>query len=340
MNFRYSSAVRTVRDRILQRGFSLMPGLTSWTILLGMTALAVARPRLAAGLVIAFNLYWLLRMLFMTIFLVLSYVRLSLDRDTDWMARVRDLDRGSQRPEPSHGRRSLHRRLSDWLHRRELGAPGVDVLRPPSGRIVHLVIIPIMKEPEEILAPGLVSLSRQSFPSNRILVVLAVEERASEEVKADVRRLQRRFHHAFLELMVVVHPDGLPGEARVKGANATYAAKAAAAWLAERGVRNEDVVASCFDADTVVDRQYVACLTCRFLTCQDRTHASFQPIPVYHNNIWQVPGFARVMDIGSSFFQLIEATDPERLVTFSRSPRQRCAPVILFSTMSTISSSL
>jgi cellulose synthase/poly-beta-1,6-N-acetylglucosamine synthase-like glycosyltransferase len=45
--------------------------------------------------------------------------------------------------------------------------------------------------------------------------------------------------------------------------------------------------------------------------------ASFQPIPVYHNNLWDVPGFARVLEMGSSFFQLMEATNPEKLVTFS-----------------------
>ena len=53
------------------------------------------------------------------------------------------------------------------------------------------------------------------------------------------------------------------------------------------------------------------------MNCPDRHRASFQPIPVFHNNIWEVPGFARVIETGSSFFQLIETTDPERLVTFS-----------------------
>jgi hypothetical protein len=49
----------------------------------------------------------------------------------------------------------------------------------------------------------------------------------------------------------------------------------------------------------------------------DRLRASFQPIPVYHNNIWDVPGFARVLEMGSSFFQMLEATNAEKLVTFS-----------------------
>jgi len=53
------------------------------------------------------------------------------------------------------------------------------------------------------------------------------------------------------------------------------------------------------------------------MICPDRLCASFQPVPVYHNNIWHVPGFARVVETGSSFYQLIECTNPEKLVTFS-----------------------
>jgi cellulose synthase/poly-beta-1,6-N-acetylglucosamine synthase-like glycosyltransferase len=321
MNFAYSPHHLRGRDLVLQRIFSILPGLVSWSVLIGMTTLALGRPLLAAALVIAFNLYWLMRLLFMTIFLVLSYLRLSLEQHTDWMARIHGLKqlpafaaaaRSQARPETLRGR------LARWLHLRDLGA----LLReghafPAPDAIVHLVVIPVMKELPEIVEPGLVSLASQTFPSSRILVVLAVEERASLAVKTGMRVLQRRYRHRFLDFMIVVHPDGLPGEARVKGANVTYAAKAAAAALAEQGVAVDDVVASCFDADTVVSHQYIACLTYHFLICPDRSQASFQPIPVYHNNIWDVPAFARVLDIGSSFFQLIEATDPERLVTFS-----------------------
>ncbi|OGW75016.1 MAG: hypothetical protein A2Z72_04445 [Omnitrophica bacterium RBG_13_46_9] len=118
-------------------------------------------------------------------------------------------------------------------------------------------------------------------------------------------------------MLFVLHKDGVPGESRVKGANVTYAAKKAAGYLTEKGISFENVIASCFDSDTVINPEYFACLTYNFMICPDRYRSSFQPIPVYHNNIWDVPGFARVLEAGSSFFQLIEATNPEKLVTFS-----------------------
>ena len=120
----------------------------------------------------------------------------------------------------------------------------------------------------------------------------------------------------FFDFRVVFHPHS-PGERKVKGANITHAAKEAARELKAKNIPYENVIISCFDADTIVSRDYFACLTYNFMVYPERHRASFQPIPVYHNNIWNTAGFARVLEIGSSFYQLVEATNSEKLVTFS-----------------------
>ena len=321
MAFRFSRHGLQGGERRVERVLEMVPGATSWALLIGMLLLACVKPLLAAVLIIAFDLYWLLRLFYLTFFLVLSYLRLSVERTTDWMARLDGLERldaSFEAPRPPARSPSLGRRLSDWMRVRELEALAHSGNPPPPAEAIHhVVIVPIVKEPPAVYEPGIRSLCEQRFPPSRMLVVLAVEERAAPAIKEGARAVQERYRGRFLEVLVVVHPDGLPGEARVKGANAACAAKAAAAFLAERGIPFEHVVASCFDADTVVSPQYVAALTYHFMVCPARTRASFQPIPVYHNNIWDVPGFARVLDVGSSFFQLIEATNPEQLVTFS-----------------------
>ncbi len=129
--------------------------------------------------------------------------------------------------------------------------------------------------------------------------------------------LCEKYKRHFLDFLVTSHPDGIPGEARVKGANVTYAAKQVADYLRKRHISFENVVLSCFDADTVASPEYFAALTYHFMRNPHRTRASFQPIPVYHNNIMDAPAISRVLETGSSFFQLIEATNPEKLVTFS-----------------------
>jgi hypothetical protein len=215
----------------------------------------------------------------------------------------------------SPGMRGL---ISHWIYLQEL-----EILRkakavpPPSKDIRHLVLLPVTRESREVMEPGLQSLAHQKFPPERMLIVIALEERASPEVKAGIHALQEAYRASFLDLLVVEHPDGVAGEARVKGANVTFAARQAAEFFEKKKIRFENIIASCFDADTVVSPDYFSCLTYSFMACTERTQASFQPIPVYHNNIWEAPGFSRVLEMGSSFFQLSEATNPDKLVTFS-----------------------
>ena len=130
-------------------------------------------------------------------------------------------------------------------------------------------------------------------------------------------QLVEKFKNNFFHLEMIMHPKNLPQEALVKGANITYAAKKAAKFFEQKGIAHENVVVSCFDTDTIVPNEYFTCLTYHFMVSPQHLQSSFQPIPVYHNNIWDVPSFARVMETGSSFFQLIEATNPEKMVTFS-----------------------
>lgn len=322
MIFQFSRQHLSARERWLERVLEIVPGATSWAILLGMLALSFWKPLVAAMLVIAFDLYWLLRLFYMTLFLTLSWMRLSIEQRTDWMAWIAEVDQFVEPIEPAASLGWSWSRLPDlcslWLRQRELARLRQSQSLPPaSSTLHHLVIIPIVKERREVVEPGVRSLAQQTFPARRILIVLALEERAGADVQADAHALRDLYRPYFLDLQVVTHPHGVPGEAMVKGANATWAARAAANILQQRGVAFEQVIVSCFDADTIVSPNYMACLTYSFMVCPERTRASFQPIPVYHNNIWDVPGFARVLDIGSSFFQLIEATNPEHLVTFS-----------------------
>lgn len=307
-------------DAVLQRFFEILPGAVSWTMLVGITVLSFTKPAVAVVLILAFDFYWLLRIFYLTLFLALAYARLSLDSETDWIARLEDVDaavRGAA-SRPADEETAFRKKQSRRIHGKrlkELLASGSKP--PPSSRIHHLVIVPVSKEGREVLEPGLAALAAQSFPKERITVFLAVEERAAPDVRAGAEALTRDYRNAFREIRAVLHPDGIEGEARVKGANVAFAAREAAARLAAQGIPFEDVIASCLDADTVVSAHYMACLTYHFLVCPQRTRASFQPIPVYHNNLWKVPPFARVLEMGSSFFQLIEATNPEKLVTFS-----------------------
>ena len=321
MKFSYSKENLSLRQALLQRSLEILPGVSTWVVLLGLIFLSIFSPVSAAILIVAFYLSWILRILYSTIFLLLSYLRLHIEKKTDWMDRIHGIDNIQTYPKNNTYKKwGGHWRpyISQDIHLKKLdNLIHSQILPPASKDIYHLVIFPVIKEGLDILEPAIEAISRQNFPLKQIVIIFALEERAQPPVQRAVHQLADKYKNIFFSCSTVLHPANIPGEARVKGANITCAAKQAAAFFSQHQIPFENVVSSCFDADTVVSPNYFACLTYHFMICPQRLRASFQPIPVYHNNIWHVPGFARVVETGSSFFQLIEATNPEKLVTFS-----------------------
>jgi hypothetical protein len=82
MKFVYSHHNLKGKEVFLQRCFEILPALASWTLILGVVALSIWMPLVAAIVVIAFMLAWILRLFYLTIFLLLSYSRLSIEKDT------------------------------------------------------------------------------------------------------------------------------------------------------------------------------------------------------------------------------------------------------------------
>ena len=321
MKFHYSKEKLKPRQAKLQRFLEILPGACSWAVLLGLVFLSIFFPFSAAILIVAFYLSWILRVLYSTIFLVLSYLQMSIEKNTDWMLRIQgidDLPLYWQETRSKRFGRHWRQQISHKIHLRRLNLLVKSKSSPPKSKdIYHLIIFPVIKEGRDILEPAIEAISRQNFYLKQMVVVFALEERALSPVQFAVNELQKKYKNVFLDCSTVVHPAVVPEEARVKGANATCAAKQAAAFFQKKQIPFENVIISCFDADTVVSLNYFSCLTYHFMVCPERLRASFQPIPVYHNNIWHVPGFARVVETGSSFYQLIESTNPEKLVTFS-----------------------
>jgi hypothetical protein len=321
MDFKYTRRGLTKKEKVLERFLEIVPGGLSWLILIGMSVLSFVKPLPAAVIIIAFILYWLLRMTYMNLLLVLSYARFNIEKNTNWMQRVEkidSLDFSRKKIDVKNIHSDWRSRISDLICRRQMEHL-LKKAAPPlqSKDIFHVVIIPVAKETRTIVEPGIIAVKNGSFPPKRILLVIALEERAPDDVQNQMYKLREKHKAAFLDFLVVLHPPDLPGEARVKGANTTFAARLVAEYLSQKGIPYENVIASCFDADTVPVPDYFSCLTYYFMLTPKRTQCSFQPIPVYFNNVWNVPGFARIMDVGASFFQLVEATNPRKLITFS-----------------------
>ena len=216
MRFKYSKENLCPQDAIWQRRLEILPGVASWGTLIGMFLLSIFYPFTAAIITICFYLCWLLRLLYMTLFLVLSYVRLNMEKKTNWMERINGIDHLT----------SYYQRLplsfpwsaySSWSHRREIKKLLAGGSLPPASKdIYHLVIFPVIKEAQEVIEPALKAITQQQFPSKQIIVVFALEERAKDQIKKGVYYVQEKYKSLLLDCLTFEHPSNIAGEARVK----------------------------------------------------------------------------------------------------------------------------
>ncbi|MFH0923784.1 MAG: hypothetical protein V1825_03545, partial [Candidatus Falkowbacteria bacterium] len=74
-------------DRKIYRALEIFPGFLSWTTLLSLLILSYFQPVWVAYFIIAFDVYWLLRVVYLAIHLIASYRRLKNNVKIDWRAK-------------------------------------------------------------------------------------------------------------------------------------------------------------------------------------------------------------------------------------------------------------
>lgn len=267
------------RDRVLYRFLEILPGAVSWLTLIGTVLLSVYAPVYAAYFIIAFALYWLLKTIFLSVHL-----------RHNW-------------------KRARHYLSLDWA----------DMLSTMKYEHLHqLVLLPFYKESEEVVDASLSALYHAHYNEKKMLVVLAAEERAGEEAQAIAQKMREKWGDTFGSFLVTTHPSDISGEVAGKGANCTWAIKKAKEEILDaQQIPYEDVIVSTFDIDTVVYPHYFNCLTWHFLTAEEPYKTSFQPIPMFNNNMWDASPLSRVVGMSSTFWEMVQQERPERMATFS-----------------------
>lgn len=266
------------------RFLEILPGAITWVSLILPIVFSFFWPAAVAAFVLTFDLYWLYKSIIMGYHLLSGYFQLRHDLRIDWLAKCQNIAK--------------------------------DELFLDYKKIYQAIIFATYKEEVETLMPSFQAIADSDFPNKRIIVVLATEKRDYERGQRNAKILQEKFGKKFFKFLVTVHPD-IPGEVKAKGGNVKWAAKILQKFVESKNFSFESVIVTTCDADTRLHQKYLACLTYKYITNPNREHRSFQPIPLYSNNIWQAPAFSRIIAFGNSFWQLIEATRPWRLINFS-----------------------
>jgi hypothetical protein len=251
-----------------------LPGLVWLAITAPLWAALVAPPALGYFLVV-FAAYWLWRSIEFSVGLVLGLWRVHLAGRRDWLAAAYKL--------------------------------------PGAQRLHHLVILPTYRENEDILAETLECLVRQTTPREQIAVVLAFEER---DAQAGVRaaQLTQRFGARFGAWLVTRHPD-LPGEVKGKSSNLAWAARRVEDELIATGrLDSRNLLVTVCDADSRLDRQYLAALSHGVLSHPDGGLHIYQPAILFYANHDRLPPLLRAVSSVFSLYSLARLAAGHRLV--------------------------
>jgi cellulose synthase/poly-beta-1,6-N-acetylglucosamine synthase-like glycosyltransferase len=264
-----------------RRLFEILPGLIAWTMICLPIILALISPKLFTILMIFYISFFFFKTVIMSYRLILGYKRFKRDIMTDWFSK-------------------LKAEYSDsWQD------------------IYHLVIVPTYKEHIDILRATIQALIASDYPTGKIIFVLAIEERDKERALEYGRILKEEYGDKLYHFETIMHPKDIEGEVIGKGGNITYAGRNILPFIDKAKIPYEKIIVTTMDADHIVDRRYLADLSYKYLSDPDPIHKSFQPLPLFFNNIWDVPMINRLVAMGSSFWQLIVTTRPSRLRNFS-----------------------
>jgi hypothetical protein len=271
--------LRNKKDRIIYRTLEILPGVLSLTTLFLALFLSFFAPFLIAIFIILFDLYWLLKAIYLAIHQISSFFKVKRNLKINWQEKLK--------------------KFKNWQE------------------IYHIICLPFYKEGREIVESSILALKKTNYPKEKMIVILAAEEKGGEKAKKLAKEMKEKYSKDFFKFIVTFHPQNLPNEVSGKGANVAFAIEKTKKEIESLKIKKENILFSVFDVDTHPLPDYFSCLTFNYLKLKKPQNVAFQPIPIYNNNIWQAPSFSRVVATSNTFWQMVQQERPEQLVTYS-----------------------
>lgn len=190
------------------------------------------------------------------------------------------------------------------------------LLLPPS-EVIHAIIIATYKETREVLEPTIESVRAMDYDMKNVILILAYEERGGERTEKQANDLIKANKRFFKDALAIKHPADMPDEDIGKGGNINFAGRKLKAYLEQRNIDPVCVMVTTLDADNRPDKNYLNALSYAYTAAPNPIRASYQPVVLYTNNIWDVPAPMRVIATGNSLFDLVISLRGHALRNFS-----------------------
>jgi len=270
-----------ISDYARYRLYEFLPGFSIWLTLIFGVVLSFFKPLWMIYFMLVFDLYWVLRVTYFSIYLILSWLRFRRAVKQDWL-------------------KMLNEKFPEWKEQKK-----------------NVVFLPVYNEDYAVLQTTLNALIDSSYPARELYVVIAGEERKKEHWENLQNLIKRDFAGKFADLLFSTHPKNLLDEIPGKGSNIHHAEKEFKKYVDAKNWNYRDIIVSVFDVDTVVHPQYFAHLTYMYCLHPRPERSSFQPVTLYNNNLWESPSILRIMSFGTTFWMLFSLARLDNLVTFS-----------------------
>lgn len=262
------------------RLYEILPGLSIWATLIASLLLSFLQPVWMIYFIIVFDIYWVLRVVNFSFYLLVAWSRLRAAKKVDWAEKMK-------------------REAPRWQDKR------------------HVVFLTLLNEEWPVVRTALQSICDAVYDPEKFVVVIAGEERMKSRYEDILAQAKTQFGHCLGTIVGTLHPADLPDEIPGKGSNMHFAARELRLFIDARGWAYEDVIVTVFDIDTLCHSSYFAYLTYAYCTHPNPTRSSFQPVALYNNNLWESPAILRLMAFGTTFWLMTSLARQDALVTFS-----------------------
>jgi hypothetical protein len=289
------------------RFFEILPGSLTYLLLLAPALLSLINVTFAALFILIYILIYFARAIAFDIRILAGYRLMRAYAKLDWTVLLEEV----QTSEVSNKEVERPQWHLDNL-KRLLTQPSV--VRPNDQ--IHAVIVALYKESQEILEPTIKAIIDARFDTKKIILIIAYETRAigAKEIADD---LIAKYKDHFYSARSVGHPNNIAGEVLGKGPNITFAGRVLRKYLEDQHIDPIRVIVTTLDADNRPDKNYFAGLSYLYAISPDPVRVSYQPLPMFTNNIWDVPAPMRAIATGNNVFYLMLTQRPHLQRNFS-----------------------
>jgi Glycosyl transferase family group 2 len=272
--------MKEVEDRYeprLTRSLEVISGSTSFAILSFPVWGSLLWPEIAAYFIILFDVYWLYKSVTLAVNATRGYLAIKKANKVNWSEMAEKLENYD--------------------------------------KLQHIIFIPTVNEPEEILHRTLTFFASQECDTKKISLVLATEAKVSKQLPI-CKELAEEFKEKFGNIWVTQHVL-TDGEVIGKASNLKHAGHVVLKNLSTLGWDKDFITATSCDADVSFHVKYFAKLSYDFLINKNRYLRFWQGPILFYNNIWRVPMPVRVVNTVYSIGQLAYLMTPQTTFNYS-----------------------